>query len=388
MVDPRTRVLHVATTAAGGLGTSLLSITRALNPQRYAVDVALGLGHALDSAFEPAGIRLHPLPLSRGIHPLQFLRTLWCLYRLMRREAYALVHVHGSEAGILARLAAWAAGVPVVVAELHGYANRDPDSWLERSLYLWIEQALDRRTDAYVAVSGHVQRQWLARRICTPDRLQVIHHALDLAHCPDRGVGPRHEAGLGPRPVVGTVCLLEKRKGLMTWIEAMPLVLQQMPSVRFAVVGDGPLGAWMARRAQALGIADHIAFLGWRQDVADLMWSFDLFVLPSLRESFGLVLLEAMASRCPLVASRVDGIPEVVQDGETGLLVPPADPVALAQAVLRLLQDPPLAARLAQAGRERVERCFDQARMAEAYNALYARLLDRRRSDQRQDHGN
>lgn len=375
MVDTKFKVLHVSTTAAGGLGTALLSITQALDKQRFAVDVALGLGYPLDAAFAPAGIRLHPLPLSRGIHPLQFLRTMLRLTRLMRRECYDLVHVHGSEAGILARVAARITRVPVVVVELHGYANRDPDSLLERTLYRWIEKALDGMTDAYVAVSGHVQRQWLERRICVAERLQVIHHALDLQCFPDRGAGVRIDAGLGARPVIGTVCLLEERKGLVTWVEAMPEVVRQLPSVRFAIVGEGPLRPWMERRAQALGIAEHIHFLGWRQDVPALMWSFDLFVLPSHRESFGLVLLEAMASRCPLVASRIDGIPEVVSDGKTGSLVPTGDVHALARAVVDLLTDQDKAMRFAQAGRERVEALFSKERMAREYNELYRRLL-------------
>lgn len=212
---PPYKVLHVSTTAAGGLGTSLLAIMRSLDRERFSVDVALGLGYPLDAAFGPAGFRLHPLKLSRGIHPWQFAQTLWTLLRLMKRERYDVVHVHGSEAGILARLAARVAGVPVVIAELHGYANRDPDGVLERTLYRWIEQALDRATQAYVAVSHHVKRQWIARGICADDRVQVIHHALDLRRYPDRGSVARPGRAAG-RPVVGTVCLLEARKGLVT----------------------------------------------------------------------------------------------------------------------------------------------------------------------------
>jgi glycosyltransferase involved in cell wall biosynthesis len=371
---PPYKVLHVSTTAAGGLGTSLLAIMRSLDRERFSVDVALGLGYPLDAAFGPAGFRLHPLKLSRGIHPWQFAQTLWTLLRLMKRERYDVVHVHGSEAGILARLAARVAGVPVVIAELHGYANRDPDGVLERTLYRWIEQALDRATQAYVAVSHHVKRQWIARGICADDRVQVIHHALDLRRYPDRGSVARPGRAAG-RPVVGTVCLLEARKGLVDLVEAMPAVARAVPGVRFAIVGDGPLRPWMAQRVAQLGLADQVDFMGWRDDVTELMWRFDLFALPSRRESFGLVFLEAMACRCPLVGTRVDGIPEVVSDGVTGHLVAPGDPAALAAAVVDLLLDADEAARFGDAGRRRVEACFDDRRMAADYNALYLRLL-------------
>lgn len=374
--DERIRVLHVATTSAGGLGTSLLAIMRALDPQRYRVDVALGLGYPLDSAFEPAGFRLHALRLGRGLHPLQFAGTVVRLTRLMRRERYRLVHVHGSEAGILGRWAARAAGVPSIVVELHGYANRDPDSILERTVYRWLERALDPMTAAYVAVSEHVRRQWSARRVCAPERIEVIHHALDLAAFPDRDPDRRVDLGLGPGPIVGTACLLEQRKGLIDWVEAMPEVRRQVPAVRFAIVGEGPLRPWMEQRAKQLGVAESVRFLGWRDDVPALMRSFDLFVLPSRRESFGLVFLEAMASGCPLVGTRVDGIPEVVEDGRTGALVPAGDPAALARAVVELLTDRVKAARFARSGRQRVEQAFGMQRMADAYNALYARVLD------------
>ena len=375
MTPPKSKVLHISTTSAGGLGTSLLSIMLALDPQRFQVEVALGLGYPLDSAFEPAGIRLHPLRLTRGIHPLQFIETVIRLTRLIRRERYDVVHVHGSEAGILARIAARVAGVPVVIAELHGYANRNPDSLLERTVYRWIEQALDRVTDAYVAVSGHVERQWIARGICSGDRVQVIHHALDLKDFPDRGEITRPGRTTG-HPTVGTVCLLEARKGLHSLVEAMPAVVQAVPGVRFAIVGEGPLREWMAERAAELGVLQHIDFMGWRKDVPELMWQFDLFALPSRRESFGLVFLEAMASRCPLVGSRVDGIPEVVSDGQTGTLVAPDDPPALAAAIVDLLCDADKARRFAEAGRLRVETLFSAERMAQEYNALYLRLLD------------
>ncbi|UUX94790.1 glycosyltransferase [Aquabacterium sp. J223] len=367
----------MSTTSAGGLGTSLLSIMQALDPGRYAVEVALGLGYPLDSAFGAAGFRLHPLTLSRGIRPLQFLQTVVRLTRLMKRERYDVVHVHGSEAGVLARVAAWFARVPVVVVELHGYANRNPDSILERTVYRWIERALDGMTDAYVAVSAHVERQWLSRGICAPQKLQVIHHALRLEDFPDRGMQPRPGRGAG-RPEVGTVCLLEARKGLASLVEAMPAVVKAVPGVRFAIAGEGELRPWMEQRIRALGMTPHVDFLGWRADVPELMWRFDLFVLPSRRESFGLVFLEAMASRCPVVGSRVDGIPEVVADGVTGTLVPPDDPAALAAAIVELLTDTDKADRFAQAGRRRVEAVFSADRLSSEYNALYQRLLERR----------
>ncbi|HWI14276.1 MAG TPA: glycosyltransferase, partial [Burkholderiales bacterium] len=248
----RTKVLHVLTTSAGGLGQSVLTIMTSLDRERYELHAAFGPGYPLDGAFAAAGISTHMLALSRGIHPLQFARTLMQLARIMRRERFDIVHVHGSEAGVLARLAAWLTRVPRVVVELHGYANRDPDSLMERTVYRWIERALDPLTDAYVAVSDAVRRAWVARGIVTHDRVRVIHHGLDLTRYPDRERAPR----TSPPLVVGTVCLLEERKGLHALVEAMPRVIETVGDVRFVIAGEGPLKARMQQRIAELGIAD------------------------------------------------------------------------------------------------------------------------------------
>lgn len=375
MKKEKARILHVSTTSAGGLGQSILTILRCLDPDRYDIEVALGLGYPLDRAFEESGFTLHGLKLSRGVHPTQFGAAILRLRRLMLLGRYDIVHVHGAEAGVLARIAAWLTEVPVVVTELHGYSNRNPDSILERTIYLWIERLLDRVTDAYVAVSNHVKRQWVDRGVTAAASIQTIHHALDLREFPDRGDG--WHAGAHRAPVVGTVCLLEQRKGLEFLVEAMPAVIARVPDVRFQIIGEGPYKERMVARLTQLGIAKHVEFLGWRRDVPQLMWSFDVFALPSLRESFGLVFLEAMAARCPVVASRTDGIPEVVADGETGLLVPPGNAPELADALIQLLTDPGRARQMGNAGRARVERLFSIERMAREYDELYTRLLSR-----------
>lgn len=372
----RVRVLHVATTSAGGLGQSILAIMRAVDQQRYDVEIALGTGYPLDAAFGQAGFRMHGLRLSRGIRVIELISTLRRLLRLMKRERYDIVHVHGAVAGVLARIAAWKNKVPIVVAELHGFSNRDPNSWLDRMLYRTIEKAIDRVTDVYVAVSENVKRQWVGRGVVAEPKVRTILHGLDLREFPDRGVvvvaaGPRR------RPVVGTVCLLEQRKGLEYLVEAMPAIIRRVPDVRFAIVGEGPLKPWMQRRAAELHVSGHIEFLGWRSDVPELMWTFDVFALPSLREAFGLVFIEAMAARRPIVASSADGIPEVVADGRTGLLVPPGNAAALADAISTLLTDRDTATRMANAGRERVEALFTLDRMGREYDDLYATLMER-----------
>jgi len=151
---------------------------------------------------------------------------------------------------------------------------------------------------------------------------------------------------------------LETQKGLMYLLDAAALVRRELPTAHVLIVGDGPLGPRLRAQAERLGLTEVVRFAGWRDDVPRLTHAADVFCLASLWESFGLVLAEAMSMSKPVVATDVDGIPEVVSHGRTGLLVPPRDPPALAAALLAVLRDTALAARLGQAGRERVAAHF------------------------------
>lgn len=371
----RLKLLHVATTTAGGLGQSLLAITTGLNRTRFDVHVAFGTGHPFDNAFCAAGIPVYPLALSRGMNPLRVALCFFQLKKILKTQGFDIVHVHGALAGILGRIAARVARTPVIVAELHGYATRNPDGFLENTVFRWLEQRLDAITDAYVAVSGAVARAWVARGVTTAARLQVIHHGIDVDRfaCDSTAATPRAVSDAKVK-VIGTVCLLEARKGMMDLIEALPGVREQFGAVQCWIVGDGPLKPVMVKRLDDLGMTDSVRFLGWRDDIPQLMAQFDVFVLPSRRESFGLVFLEAMACRCPIVATQVDGIPEVVAEGVTGLLVEPGNVGQLGAAIVRLLRDEALAKRMGEAGRQRVSTHFSRSAMARAYETLYEKL--------------
>jgi glycosyltransferase involved in cell wall biosynthesis len=174
-----------------------------------------------------------------------------------------------------------------------------------------------------------------------------------------------------PRSIVLTVARLDEVKGHRFLLEAARLV----PEATFVLAGEGPERAALEAQALGLGVADHVCFMGHQADVPSLLASCDVVVLPSLAESSSLTLLEAMAARKPVIATRVGGIPEIVEDGQTGLLVPPSDPPALAAAIRSLLVDPDRAERLASAGRARVQRDFTLEAMVRGVAAVYDEVL-------------
>jgi glycosyltransferase involved in cell wall biosynthesis len=290
--------------------------------------------------------------------------------QLLRREHPAVFHAHlttaiGCKYGVLG---AALLRVPAVVATLQLVFDVAP-AWRYDASQRLITTCVHR----YIAVSKGIAWQLRERFRVSDRKIRVIYNAIPL-RAPDVMVDPDLRATLaGPdrRAVVLTLARLEEQKGLSYLLDAAVRV----PNARFVIAGDGRERAALERQAAKLGLGDRVLFLGWRVDTADLLRSCDLFVLPSLFEGLPLAILEAMAARRPIVASRIAGNDEVVVHGETGLLVPPTDPGAMADAIQTLLADPGLARRMGAAGEARVRREFSIESMVTRVSALYDEVL-------------
>ena len=335
------RVLHVLTTTAGGLGQVVYAILDGLDRREFKVAAAFGPGYPMDQQFRARGIEVFPVRMRRGMNPMNLLGFL-DLVRLLRRERFDIVHAHSSIAGVLARVAARLAGVPMVVFTLHGYATLDFDRSPLRPLFWTIEKLMDRCTDGYVAICQYVKDTWSGRKLVDPDRVAVIYNGVDperLSQAVDT-VRMRRELGVPETaPVIGTVGLHEVQKGTRFLVEAMPAVLREFPTCRLVLVGDGPLRAELEALVGRLGLGESVIFAGWRNDAATLLRLFDLFCLPSRMESFGLVMLEAFAHGKPVIATRTSGPCEVIADGKNGSLCD-ITAAALAAALTHAIQHP------------------------------------------------
>ncbi|MBD3368055.1 MAG: glycosyltransferase [Candidatus Eisenbacteria bacterium] len=237
----------------------------------------------------------------------------------------------------------------------------------------------NRMVDRIIVVSEDSRRRYLRSYRPPADKVVAIHNGIDLTRF--QKVGPRDEVraelGLDASDLAATVVgRLTPGKGHDTLLDAAPAVLEAVPSLRLLLVGNGPLEEETRARADALGLGERVLFTGFRDDVPDLLAASDLFVLPSHGESFPLTVLEAMAAGLPVIASDVGGICEAVDHGRSGLLVPAAEPEALADALRRLGGDAGLRREMGERGRVRVERDFDERRSIEAVRSLYEDLDD------------
>ena len=293
------------------------------------------------------------------------------LARMLRSERPAVFHAHQTWpiSCKWALAAACAARVPAVVATAQLFVEI-PMGW-SRRLQLGM---LSRGIDRVIAVSEDTRRNWIESLNWPADRVEVVPNAIEVDVSVGNGEVAAARAALDDdsgRPLALVPARLDSGKGHEYLLDAA----ERLPGVRFACVGDGPFRARLTRRAEERGVADRVEFLGFRRDVPVLLRAADIVVLPSLYEGLPLSLIEAMVAARPVVATAVGGTPELVVHDETGLLIPPRDPVALADAVERVASDPDLADALGSAGAERARRRFSSQAMVAAVATLYAEIL-------------
>jgi glycosyltransferase involved in cell wall biosynthesis len=364
----RPRLLLVITLAeTGGAQSYVAALLPALAPRFDVVVAAHGDGPLVEAAAR-AGVRFVELRhMRRALHPVRDARGLLELVALIRRERPDIVHANSSKAGILGRLAAMVAGVPITVFTVHGWAFKAYGGLAAR-LYRTADRVMARATTITICVTDSERATGLGAGTCDAKRTTVIPNAIDTR------TAPRARHASDP-PRIITVGRLAWPKDPQTLLDALGRLRKR--TFAAVIVGDGPQRPGAEARIRELGLASSVQILGARDDVPDLLARSDVFVLASRSEGGPISILEAMAAGLPVVASAVGGVGELVQDGSTGLLAPAGDAGALAAAVQRLLDDPELRHRMGEAGRRRAAERFDVRVQRSAHLDLYARELAR-----------
>ncbi|MDR7420328.1 MAG: glycosyltransferase [Armatimonadota bacterium] len=380
-------ILHLVTLSEwGGAQACVLALARGLAPA-YNVTVGCGPGGPLVGRLRAEGIRVVEVPLlARSPSPLADFLVLWRLARWMRAERFALVHCHSTKAGLLGRFAAVLAGVPVRVFTAHGWPFAGWWHPVLRWAVVRAERLAARASTAIICVSEHDRRLALQMGIGPASKLRVIHNGVDPRRYVAAGVGrdpgSPSPSAVGPGIVRGgeagrpcrvvSVGRLTHQKDPLTLLHAWRLV--DGPH-RLAIVGEGPIRGMLEAEIERSGLVGRVELLGARDDVPRLLGEFDVFALASRWEGLPLAIIEAMMCGLPVVATRVGGIPEVVHDGETGILVPAGDPAALARAIQRFVDDPALRHRAGAAGKDRALQWFTEVRMLRETADVYQDVI-------------
>jgi glycosyltransferase involved in cell wall biosynthesis len=376
-------MLVVNSVEMGGVEEHVRQIATGLVARRASVTAVVPEESAIDplaDAVSAVGVAVERLTLAGGMFSGAGLGRLMRMVRLLRARRPHILHLHlvGWGGGRWVQLAALLAGVPRVVCTIH-VAPRERQGVKARANRALASLAVAR----YIAVSQASRGQLVSNLGLAASSVAVIPNAVELQRF-DAPAGParatiRARWGIPPdAPVVGSLARLSEQKGLRYLIAAMPAVLAEHPGAYAMVVGEGSLRDDLEAQARELGVDERVLLVGYHANTVEHLRAMDLFVLPSLYEGMPLAILEAMGAGLPVVATAVDGTPEAVLDGETGLLVPSADSAALTAAINGLLSDRERASRMGKAGRARAESLSETA-LLDRLERVYRDVLARRR---------
>jgi glycosyltransferase involved in cell wall biosynthesis len=312
------------------------------------------------------GVRLHSIPcrgqLDRG--------TLRQLRNLLKSGAYDIIHSHGYKTDFYLYFAGTGLR-SALVATCHTWYDND----LFEYFYGMIDRLVLRRYDQVVSVSEDVTRRLKCAGV-HPNRITNIENGIDVSRFQNNEPRLREELGIAfDTLMVGTVGRLSPEKGIEHLLRAAGRVVAEFPCAHFAIVGDGPERQRLEDLSKDLNLTKFVTFTGRRSDIPEVFASLDILVQPSLNEGLPITLLEALASCCAVLATRVGAVPAVLEDGVDGLLVDPGEPDQLACALLRLLREPSERLRMGTAGGNKVKQNFSSSRMANDYVSVYERAL-------------
>lgn len=346
----------------------LALLARGLRARGHRVTVVLHPDGELRARLADDDVELIPLAPRTEID----LPAAWRLSRMLRELAPDIVHAHDSH-GVAMAATALSFGAPAPRPPLV-FARRVDFRLRGNSFSRWKY----RQVTAFVAASDAIA-QMLVEDGAPRGQVFTVHDGIDIGRIErTEPINVREEFWFPPHSVVvGNIAALVPHKGQKYLVEAAAQVVRDLPEARFLILGEGELRPELEQQVRRLHLGQHVILGGFRQELLGLLKGLDLFVMSSVTEGLGSALLEAMAAGPPVVATAAGGIPEVVKDGETGVLVPPRDAPALAAAILGLLRDAGRRERLSQAARARVHECFSADRMVDATLAVYERLAGR-----------
>ncbi|MGD9038867.1 MAG: glycosyltransferase family 4 protein [Desulfobacteraceae bacterium] len=379
------RILHIHTLPIiSGSGINTFLSMHGMDKTLYQVELACAPGGRLISLVQENHMEVRTFKnLVQPLHPFKDTLALLDLAVFLRRNPYHIVHTHNSKAGFLGRLAAKLAGVPVIIHTVHGFAFHDEEPLWRQMLFRNLERLGSRWSDKMIFISQPLIDWALKDHIVGEEKITKIYSGIQL----DKFQPVKSEEKERIRSkwalekeeaVVGIVSKLWEGKGHSVLIEAFKLLKKKIKNAKLVIVGEGYLYDELFRRVNNNGLRESVLFTGFQMDVSEIIATFDVAVLPSFFEGMGRVILEAMAMEKPVVASRVGGIPDLIDQGINGLLVRPGDVKELADTLEKVLSDNKLARKLGREGRKRIQDQFSADVMVRSIEKLYRELLARK----------
>lgn len=383
------KVMHIiARLNIGGAAIYVIQVTAALGAPDYRSQLVCGVVGQSEGDMRYLADEKH-LPvtvipsLGREISPLGDLVTIYELTRLIRREKPDIVHTHTAKAGFVGRIAAWLAGVPIILHTYHGHVFAGYFGPAKTRVFLLLERFCARLSTRVITLSATLKRELSeVYHVAPPDQIEVIPLGFDLGRL---ATLKRHEGSFRAQyhipdsaPLVGIVGRLVPIKNHDLFLQAARIVHEQLSDAFFVIVGDGERRAELVELVQTLGLADCVRFTSWIADVPPIYSALDALVLSSNNEGLPVSLIEAMAAGVPVVSTKVGGVPDLLDGGRFGAVMPPGDTQGMAAAIIRALTDPAAQATAEEARAITLQR-YDIRHSVAQTDALYRRLVQARK---------
>ena len=374
------KILHVIThLPIGGAQDNTLYTVELLDKEKYDISLCCNLdGELVERAKKVEAVKLFDIPfLGREVSPYRDIRAFLSLYKLFKEEDFTIIHTHSSKAGLLARLAAVLNKTPIVIHTIHGFAFNDFMNGLKKNFFIYLEKLLAKWTDVLITVSNLNKKKIIDLNIAHENKIKNIYSGIDLSLFTNkRNDDFRKELNLeNDHLLLGSVGRLSNQKDPITMIEAFGIISKPFPNAHLALVGDGELKGKILEKIDQLKLNGRIHLTGNKNNPWSVYHSMDLFIMSSIYEGLGRSITEALSCGVPVVCTDVEGVPEIVRDNITGILVRPKDSNKLADAIIRTLNDMETAKKMAEEGRRFVNDNFDVNKMVNDIDSLYNTLL-------------
>ena len=373
------KILHVIThLPIGGAQDNTLYTVELLDKEKYDISLCCNLdGELVERAKKIEAIKLFDIPfLCREVSPYRDIRAFLSLYKLFKEEDFTIIHTHSSKAGLLARLAAVLNKTPIVIHTIHGFAFNDFMNIFKKNFFIYLEKLLAKWTDVLITVSNLNKKKIIDLNIAQENKIKNIYSGIDLSLFTNKKNDDfRKELNLqNNHLLLGSVGRLSDQKDPITMIEAFGIISKPFPNAHLALVGDGELKGKILEKIDQLKLDGKVHLTGNKNNPWSVYHSMDLFIMSSIYEGLGRSITEALSCGVPVVCTDVEGVPEIVRDNITGILVPPKDSNKLADGITRTLNEMETAKKMAEEGRRFVKDNFDVNKMVNDIDSLYNTL--------------
>ena len=374
------KLLHIIThLPIGGAQDNTLYTIELLDKNKYDISLCCNFeGELVERAKNINGVKLFNIPfLCREVNLFNDIRAFILLYKLLKNENFTIIHTHSSKAGLLARVAAKLNKTPIVIHTVHGFAFNDFMTLLKKKFYITIERILAIWTDVLITVSNLNKKKIIDLKIAKKENIINIYSGIDFdLFTNERNNNFKRELNLNnDHFLIGSVGRLSLQKDPITMVSAFDIVVKRFPNAHLVLVGDGELREKIVEKIDELKLNDKIHLTGNKSSPWKIYHSMDLFIMSSIYEGLGRSITEALSCGVPVVCTNVEGVPEIVRDNITGILIPPKNPKKLAEGIIDSLSDMDSAKKRAEEGRKFVCANFDVKEMVSDIEILYDSLL-------------